>query len=415
MEALLLLSSSPLNLKKLFPLINSNNWKPNRSFRLKGKCEDYADARDTRNSNSLLHGFNGERLSLVPENFVYEKKSKCLLPDNSTLSALLLHYARNNLFSKALGIWDEMLNSSFVPDPELVSELIFIYGSTRDFGMVTRILDQMQLKDSKLLPDIFNLAISCFGKSGQLDCMEIMIKKMASMGYSVDSATGNAYVVYYSNFGSLDDMETAYGRLKSSRILIEEEAIRAVSSAYIKENKFYALGRFVNDVGLGRRNIGNLLWNLLLLSYAANFKMKSLQRDFVRMVESGFSPDLDTFNVRLLAFSRMCLMYDLHLSLEHMKHVGVGPDLVTYGCVVDAYLDRRMGRNLKFALKKLDCDDFVLIMTDPLVFEVMGKGDFHSSSEIVLEYVKRRDWTYKMLISIYLKKKFRSNQIFWNY
>ncbi|KAL3642842.1 hypothetical protein CASFOL_013657 [Castilleja foliolosa] len=399
MEALLL-SSATVNLKKLSPQISSNNWKPNQSFRL--KLENVKIA-------------NGERLPLSPEKFVYEKESECLFLDYPTLSALLLHYARNNLLPKALGIWDEMLNSSFVPDPELVSELIFIYGSKRDFDMVMRILHQMQLKDSKMLPNIFNLAISHFGKLGQLDCMEITIKKMGSMGFSVDSATGNAYVVYYSKFGSLADMEYAYGRLKSSRILIEEEAIRAVSSAYIKENKFYALGRFVNDVGLGRRNVGNLLWNLLLLSYASNFKMKSLQREFVRMVESGFSPDLVTFNVRLLAFSRMSLMYDLHLSLEHMKHLGVGPDLMTYGCVVDAYLDRRLGRNLKFTLTKLGWDDFVLIMTDPLVFEAMGKGDFHSSSEIVLEYANKRDWTYKMLSSIYLKKKFRSNQVFWNY
>ncbi|KAI3443463.1 hypothetical protein Pfo_000128 [Paulownia fortunei] len=417
-----LLASAPLTLNtqkgKRFRQFSSKNRNPNQSFRLKslqGKCEDYVDRRDACNSDSLIHSLSEERIPLVPENIVAEKKSKRLFPNDSTLSALLLYYAHNGLFSEALGIWDEMLHSSFVPDAEVVSQLIFIYGSMRDFDMVTRILHQMQLKDSELLPDICSLAISCFGKRGQLDCMEIMIKEMVSMGYSVDSVTGNAYVLYYCTFGSLADMEAAYGRLKRSRILIEEEAIRALSFAYIKENKFYALGRFVHDVGLGRRNVGNLLWNLLLLSYAANFKMKSLQREFVRMVEAGFSPDLNTFNIRALAFSRMSLLWDLHLSLEHMKHEAVVPDLVTYGCVIDAYLDRRLGRNLKFALSKLDWNDSVLILTDPLVFEVMGKGDFHLSSELVLEYVKKKDWTYKMLISTYLKKKFRSNQIFWNY
>ncbi|KAK6131748.1 hypothetical protein DH2020_034545 [Rehmannia glutinosa] len=416
-----LLASAPLTLNALkgkrFKQVSSNNRNPNHAFGLKGKCDDYVDRRDSCNSGSLIHGFSGERerLPLFPGKNVYEKKPEGLLPDDSTLSVLLLHYASNGLLDKAHGIWDEMLNSSFVPDTKVVSELIFIYGSMRDFGMVTRILLQMQLKDSELLHDIFSLAISCFGKRGQLDCMEIMIKKMVSMGYSVDSSTGNAYVLYYSIFGSLAEMEAAYGRLKKSRILIEEEAIRAISSAYIKENRFYALGCFVHDVGLGRRNVGNLLWNLLLLSYAANFKMKSLQREFVRMVEAGFSPDLNTFNIRALAFSKMSLLWDLHLSLEHMKHEAVVPDLVTYGCVVDAYLDRRLGRNLKFALQKLDWDDSVLILTDPLVFEVMGKGDFHSNSEVVMEYVKKKNWTYKVLISIYLKKKFRSNQIFWNY
>lgn len=380
---------------------------------MQGTYEDYADRRDACHSDSRSLG--RERLPLFPEKNVPEKKSKGPLLKNFTLSDLLLYYARNGLFSKALGIWDEIMNSSFVPDAEVVSQLIFIYGSMRDFNMVTRILHQMQLKDVELLPDTYSLAISYFGKSGQLDCMEIMIKEMVSMGCSVDSATGNAYVLYYSAFGSLADMEAAYGRLKRSRILIEEEAIRAISFAYIKKNKFYALGCFVHDVGLGRRNVGNLLWNLLLLSYAANFKMKSLQREFVRMLEAGFSPDLNTFNIRALAFSRMSLLWDLHLSLDHMKHEAVVPDLVTYGCVIDAYLDRRLGRNLKFALSKLDWNDSISVLTDPLVFEVMGKGDFHLNSEVVLDYVKKKDWTYKMLISIYLKKKFRSNQIFWNY
>ncbi|KAK6147496.1 hypothetical protein DH2020_018408 [Rehmannia glutinosa] len=333
-----------------------------------------------------------------PEKMFMRRNQKVSFPDDSTLSVCCYTMQAMVCSIKPHGIWDEMLNSSFVPDAKVVSELIFIYGSMRDFDMVTRILLQMQLKDSEMLHDIFSLAISCFGKRGQLDCMEIMIKKMVSMGYSVDSSTGNAYVLYSSIFGSLAEMEAAYGRLKRSRILIEEEAIRAISFAYIKENRFYALG-------LGRRNVGNLLWNLLLLSYAANFKMKSLQREFVRMVKQDLV-DLNTFNIRALAFSKMSLLWDLHLSLEHMKHEAVVPDLVTYGCVVDAYLDRRLGRNLKFALQKLDWDDSVSILTDPLVFEVMGKGDFHSNSELVMEYVKKKNWTYKMLISIYLKKNF---------
>lgn len=89
-------------------------------------------------------------------------------------------------------------------------------------------------------------------------------------------------------------MEITYAHLMCSRILIEKEAIRAVSSGCISERKFYSLGKFVEDVGIGRRNVENILWNLLLLFYASNLKMKSLQREFVRMVESGFCPDLTT-------------------------------------------------------------------------------------------------------------------------
>uniref|UniRef100_A0A7C8ZDG6 Pentatricopeptide repeat-containing protein n=2 Tax=Opuntia streptacantha TaxID=393608 RepID=A0A7C8ZDG6_OPUST len=246
--------------------------------------------------------------------------------------------------------------------------------------------------------------------------MESTLNEMVSMGFRIDSATANAYVVYYSKHGTLVQMEAAYGRLKRSRILIEEEGIRAMSFAYMKEKKFYKLGEFLRDVGLGRRNVGNLLWNLLLLSYAVNFKMKSLQREFLGMLEAGFRPDLTSFNIRALAFSRMNLFWDLHLSLEHMRHDNVVPDLVTYGCVVDAYLEKRMGRNLDFALKKMvNLDECPSVATDPFVFEVMGKGDFHLASEAFLEFNQRKRWTYRKLIEIYLKRQYRSNQILWNY
>jgi hypothetical protein len=143
--------------------------------------------------------------------------------------------------------------------------------------------------------------------------------------------------------------------------------------------------------------------------------MKTLQREFLNMLEAGFHPDLTTFNIRALAFSRMSLLWDLHLGLEHMKHDKVAPDLVTYGCIVDAYLDRRLVRNLEFALSKMHVDNSPVLSTDPFVFEVFGKGDFHSSSEAFMEFKRQRKWTYRELIKIYLRKQHRSKHIFWNY
>ncbi|XP_059634516.1 pentatricopeptide repeat-containing protein At3g42630 isoform X2 [Cornus florida] len=341
-------------------------------------------------------------------------KSEGFELDDSTLSAMMLCYADNGFFPEEQSIWDEILNRS-VPNIQIVSELIDAYGRTGQFDKVTRILHQISSRNFNILPKIYALTISCFGKGGRLEMMENTLKEMVSRGFSIDSATGNSLIIYYSIFGSLTEMEAAYCSLKSSRILIEREGIRAMSFAYMKERKFYVLGEFLRDVGLGRRNVGNLLWNLLLLSYAANFKMKSLQREFLRMIEAGFYPDLTTFNIRSLAFSRMSLFWDLHVSLEHMKHEGVVPDLVTYGCVVDAYLDKRLGRNLDFALSKMNMNDFPIVSTDPFVFEALGKGDFHSSSEAFMEFRRQKNWTYKKLIATYLKKKFRSNQIFWNY
>ncbi|GLT97436.1 hypothetical protein SLE2022_150020 [Rubroshorea leprosula] len=381
-------------------------WKQKGRIFIKGEFVDCA---------SLIQALSKRRLPHLAQELLLEMKSEGLAPNNSTLCALMLCYAENEFFSQSEGVWDEMLNSSWVPSIQLVSELMDAYAKMGHFDKVKKIMDQVISRNFDFVPDLYSVAISCFGKLGKLELMENTLKEMVARGFPVDSATGNTFIRYYSIFGSLTEMETSYGRLKRSRHLIEEEGIRAMSIAYIRERKFYRLSEFLRDVGLERRNVGNLLWNLLLLSFAVNFKMKTLQREFIRMLDAGFRPDLTTFNIRALAFSRMNLFWDLHLSLEHMKHESVVSDLVTYGCLVDAYLDRRLAKNLNFALNKMNVDDSPLVSTDPLVFEAMGKGDFHLSSEAVMEFNRQKKWTYRQLIAIYLKKQYRRNQIFWNY
>ncbi|KAM1301954.1 hypothetical protein EV1_012953 [Malus domestica] len=117
-------------------------------------------------------------------------KSDGLLPSNSTLSALMLFHANNGLFPQAEAVWNELLYISFVPSI------------------------QMRARYLSLFPEVYSLAISCFGKGGQLELMEGVLKEMISMGFSEDSAIGNAFIRYYIIFGSLTEMETAYGRLK---------------------------------------------------------------------------------------------------------------------------------------------------------------------------------------------------------
>ncbi|EEF50485.1 pentatricopeptide repeat-containing protein At3g42630 [Ricinus communis] len=379
-------------------------WKQDQSF----SCKEVDCA-------SLVQNLHSKRTPHLAQEILLEMKSQGYVLNNPTLSAILLCYADNGLLPQAQAIWKHMLNGSFTPSIQIVSRLIDAYSKKGHFNEVMNILDQLSYSNFSLLHEAYSLAISCFGKGGQLQLMENALKDMVLRGFPVDYATGNAFIRYYSIHGSLTDMESAYSRLKRSRHLVDREGIRAVSLAYVKERKFYRLGEFLRDVGLGRKDVGNLIWNFLLLSFAANFKMKSLQREFLRMLEAGFHPDVTTFNIRALAFSRMSLLWDLHLTLEHMKHEKVSPDIVTYGCIVDAYLDRRLGKNLDFAIKKMNLDGSPVLLTDPFVFEVLGKGDFHSSAEAFLEFKRQRKWTYRELVSIYLRKQYRSNQIFWNY
>nr|KAJ0191467.1 hypothetical protein LSAT_V11C800436840 [Lactuca sativa] len=230
------------------------------------------------------------------------------------MTTLMLYNANNRFFTQADSIWNEIINSSYNLDIQRILGLIDAYIEGRLFDEVIQIIHQISLRHPQLQHQVYEYTISCFGKIRELELMENILKDMVSNGFPVDSTMGNAYIMYYSHFDSIPMMENAYKLLKSSRLLVEKDGIRAISLAYIRDKKFHTLGNFLRDVGLGRRNAGNLLWNLLLLSYAANFKMKSLQREFLNMLEAGFELDFTTFNIRVVAFSKMSLFWDLHLS-----------------------------------------------------------------------------------------------------
>ena len=135
----------------------------------------------------------------VAHQLLLEMDSQGLIPNNSTISALMLCYADNGLFPQAQAIWEEMLTTtSFMPAIEVVSQFMDAYGKMGQFRQVNKILDQVIRHRFNLIPEVYPLAISCFGKHGRLDLMENTFKEMVSKGLPINSATGNAFVRYYS-------------------------------------------------------------------------------------------------------------------------------------------------------------------------------------------------------------------------
>uniref|UniRef100_A0A0D9X9U9 Pentacotripeptide-repeat region of PRORP domain-containing protein n=1 Tax=Leersia perrieri TaxID=77586 RepID=A0A0D9X9U9_9ORYZ len=343
-------------------------------------------------------------------------------------AALMVAHAESGDFAAAQSIWSQLLLSSAAPRLLLAAapRLLPAYARLGRSDEILLAVRELAARDAGAARVLYPLAVSSLGAAGELALMEDAVADMSSIhGLPVDSATGNAFLLHYAASGTLPQMESAYDRLKKSRLSVSGAGIRAMATAYIRRRKFHRLNEFVADVGLRRRDtgVGNLLWNLNLLSFAANFKMKSLQRAFLEMVGEGFRPDVTTFNIRAAAFSKMCFFWDLHLTADHMRRDGVAPDLVTHGCFVDAYIERRLGRNLGFAFDRLagggggGGGGEPAVETDGIVFEAFGKGGFHASSEVLMEATggERRRWTYYKLLRVYLRKQHRKNQIFWNY
>ncbi|GJN15714.1 hypothetical protein PR202_gb02651 [Eleusine coracana subsp. coracana] len=344
-------------------------------------------------------------------------------------AALMVARAEAGDLDEAQSLWTQLLHSSAAPRLLSVApRLLRAYARLGRPDEVLLAARELSLRSPSSARAVYPLAVSCLGDAGELASMEAAALEMGRRGLRVGPATGDAFLRAYAAWGTVPQMEAAYRRHKRTTGLVPSAAaIRAVAAAYIARKKYFKLGAFARDAGMERRrDVGTLLWNLYLLSFAANFRMKSLQRVFLEMVGSGpgggggvrVRPDLTTFNVRAAAFSKMCMFWDLHLTADHMRRDGVAPDLVTHGCFVDAYVERRLARNLTFAFDRLGHGGAEpVVATDGIVFEAFGKGGFHASSEALMESAGgKRRWTYyKLLGVVYLSKTHRRNQVFWNY
>lgn len=339
-----------------------------------------------------------------------EMKALGLQPGLVTYAALLQSYAESGFFDRAEELLRHMLESSIRPNAATYNGLIHAYGKQGHYDDMNRLFNNM--KRWGCPPDFhtYSCMIVAYAKAGLFRRMERMWREMDFNGWKPDYATINAIIQGYAAHGLVKQMHGSYLYIKDYRVLVSRRTIIAMATVYIRSSKFHQLRLFVKDVGLKRNNVGNLLWNLLLLSFAANFQMKNLQRGFQEMEVAGFSYDLTTFNIQALGFSRMQMFWDLHVTLIYMRKAGVAPDLVTFGAIVDAYISGRARFHKMFEeldelqMKEL-CPD---VRTDPLVFEAFGKGDFQSSSEMLMLTNPKpygSNWTYGLLMSFYLRKR----------
>ncbi|KAI5071544.1 hypothetical protein GOP47_0013795 [Adiantum capillus-veneris] len=303
-------------------------------------------------------------------------------------------------------IFDEMKALGLQPGLASYTALLDSYAEAYYFNNAEALARELLEYDYRT----YRCMIVAYAKAGLFRRMETMWKEMCRNDWKLDFPVINAILQGYAAHGLVKEMHTSYLQVKDYRVLVSKVTIRAMASLYIRTSKFYQLRLFVKDLGLLRKDLGSLLWNLLLLAFAANFQVKNMQRSCLGMEMAGLTYDLTTCNICLLCYARMKMLWEIHALLLRMRKMGIAPDLVTFGAVVDAYV---FGRE-KFQKMFMELDELGLkahcpdVRTDPLVFQAFGKGDFQSSSETLMQINPKpygKSWTYGLLLSFYLKKR----------
>lgn len=292
-------------------------------------------------------------------------------------------------------------------DDCFLTGLIHAYGKCGLYDDMWRTFNTM--KTVGIPPDEFTYRslVKAYARGGLFNRMHKTIREMTANDIYPDSATMNVVVLSYAEAGLVEEMEKFYRITREYGFNGHYLTVKAMVTTYARKSLFFQLGQFVTSVGMKRRTMGNFLWNSLLLSYAANFAMNHLEEQFENMKHAGFTPDLTTYNIMALAYGRMQQFWDLRVMILTMQSEGIAPDLVTYGAVVDAFLQGNVQSKLPDALAELRTIDLVAeIATDPLVFEVFGKGNLHVACETLVRNMQGGDKnqrTYKNLIGYYLQ------------
>ncbi|CAN5961332.1 unnamed protein product [Sphagnum jensenii] len=358
--------------------------------------------------NRFIRMLGASRMCDEAQDLFDEMQRLGIKPTTSTYTCLLQCYAECGLFEQSEGILKQMITSGDAkPNTVTYTGLLHAYGKKGLYDQMWRIFNNMITVG--IPPDelTYRSLVQNYARGGLFQRMNKALREMISKGIQPDSTCMNYVVRAYAQAGLVREMERHYSILREYEFNATRQTLRAVARAYLRNSNFYQLGQFVQSVGLRKPSIGNLLWNALLLSYAANFSMKNLEREFENMKQAGFAPDLTTYNILALAYSRMEQFWNLRVTVLEMQSSGVAPDLVTYGAVVDAFVAFRLQSRLPEALKEMRTIDLVAEMrTDSLVLEVFGKGDFYIACEDLVHNMQGVDLnlrTYANLIGFYLE------------
>lgn len=253
----------------------------------------------------------------------------------------------------------------------------------------------------------YRTMIRAYAQGGLFEKLQLTAKEMSRNDMFADSPTLNAVVQAYAEAGLIKEMEKHFEILTKYSFIPGHLTIKAMVWAYVKKSLFYQLSVFVKRVGLRRRTVGNYLWNAFLLSRAANFAMEDLKMEFENMKYAGFFPDVTTCNIMALAYSRMKMFWELHDLIITMQNNGIAPDLVTYGAVIDVFIQEDLRPKLLEELVEFRNLDVVAeIETDPLVFEIFGRGEFVIACETLVRNMEGQDMghqTYSQLVGYFLQ------------
>lgn len=367
--------------------------------------EDYNP--DERNYCRLMSIASKAKRNDKAQELFDEMTNKGMAHNVHTYTCLVHAHADSGNLLRAEKIVSGMVEAGIKPDHVTYTCLIDAYGKKNMLDEMARIYNNM--KTVGCVPDkaTYCSIVHAYARSGLTNRMGRIYKDMVADGWGSDAPCVNQMIQAYAVSGLIKDMEAGYSFLRNERLSVSEQTIRAMALAYIHKCYFFQLSTFVRNAGLKRNNVKNLLWNLLLLSFAANFSMANLEKEFVNMTNAGFSPDISTFNIRARAFSNMHMYWDLHVTVQHMLSMGIKPDLITFDAIFGAYLGGRLEKQLATALQETKSSHLrPEVRTESFVCEAFGKGEFHLFCEELLSHMakeKVRDLCYADLVSLYLQ------------
>ncbi|XP_078447578.1 pentatricopeptide repeat-containing protein At3g42630-like [Wolffia australiana] len=305
------------------------------------------------------------------------------LSSPSNLSKMAQLLASAGAVAEASAIVAAIANTGLGPPPVSVyNAMIRALGKKKMFDELSKLVKTMRSGGPQPDAATFNLLIMIFAQGRLLRKMEEAHRTVLSRKMYLLPGSVAAMVEAYAELDRVSDMEKMYRRLLAYPVFqLQDDLIRKIAMAYIRNYKFSGLEELGNDVA-ARAGRSYVVWLLLLLGsglFLSRRGMASVERE---MGSAMVGSDISFVNIMALAHAKMKGFRDLEdLLLGFGKDGILKPDLITVGVVFDACsCGFDAGRVIDVWRRRGFLERKVVLETDPLVVAGFGKGNFVQNS-----------------------------------
>ncbi|KAH0435901.1 hypothetical protein IEQ34_026524 [Dendrobium chrysotoxum] len=221
---------------------------------------------------------------------------------------------------------------------DLVLGTLVRFKQLKKWGIVGEILEWLRSQHWWEFSEMdFLMLITAYGKTGDFNRAERVLKYMNKKGYTPSVISHTALMEAYGRAGQCSKAEGIFRRMKSSGPEPSPLTYQIILKTFVEANKFEeAEAVFQNLLNEERASFtpDQKMFHMMIYMYRKAGNYSQARKTFSQMAEKGIPQSAVTFNSLMsfeTSYKEVSSIYD------QMQRSGIKPDVVSYTLLISAY------------------------------------------------------------------------------